>query len=192
MERKLKNSELTVKRIHQAMILLLNEKEFEKISVVDITKRVGINRTTFYLFYSSKEELLFDICSSFLEGYIEKFIQSLKYDEEVDIAIYKKAFTELAEYEKMLKAVWNVHTPDFDPYTIMQLSVEKAVKDFLVKNELKIKYGGTAELFASLYAANVMATVKWWIYNYEDHDVSLVKNLIDDCSNKGILYLLEK
>ena len=48
----------------------------------------------------------------------------------------------------------------------MEKSIQKAVLDFFVKNGYTMKYGGSIELLSSIYAADVMATVKWWIYNY--------------------------
>ena len=37
--------------IHQAFLELLQEKDFEKITVTDIVKRADINRSTFYAHY---------------------------------------------------------------------------------------------------------------------------------------------
>jgi AcrR family transcriptional regulator len=51
-----------VKRTHQllqkALIELLKEKEFRKITVQDITERAGVNRATFYDRYEDKFALL--------------------------------------------------------------------------------------------------------------------------------------
>lgn len=192
MERKLKNSKHTIEKMHQAMIVLLNKKTFEKISVIDITKQAGINRTTFYLFYSSKEELLSEMYSTFLDRYIDIFIQSLRYEGKVDVSIYASAFEEVIQFEKMLKVVWNVRIPEYEPYFIMKSAIVKAVKDFLEKNELRVKYGGTADFFALLYAANVMAIVEWWLYNYKESDKCFIINMIEDSCNKGLLHMIEK
>ncbi len=54
-----------------------------------------------------------------------------------------------------------------------------------------MKNGGQTDFFADLYAANVMATVKWWIYNYQDFSISYVYGVIKDCQEKGLLSLLE-
>lgn len=192
MERKLKNSKRTIVRMHQAMIFLLNEKSFEKISVVDIAKQAGINRTTFYLFYSSKEELLIEMYNTFLDEYIEMFILGLKYMEKADAFTYERSFKIVSQNERMLKTVWNVRLPGYEPYFVMKRAIENAVKDFLRKNELKVKYGGTEDFFALLYSANVMAVVEWWMYNYQDYDASFIECVIEGHSNQGLLYLLEK
>lgn len=44
--------------LKEALLALLREKDFDAISVQDITGRAELNRATFYLHYQDKEELL--------------------------------------------------------------------------------------------------------------------------------------
>ena len=44
--------------IFEALMLLLNEKPYSKISVSDITKKAGIARQTFYRNYNSKDDIV--------------------------------------------------------------------------------------------------------------------------------------
>lgn len=192
MERKLKNSEKTKKKIQSSIIELLNQREYEKISVVDISAAAEISRTTFYLFYSSKDELIRDIFDLLLCEYMETFVQSLRIHEEVPLAIYEKAFKDLIRYEHTLKTLFNLNFQGFSPYLVMEKSIQKAVLDFFVKNGYTMKYGGSIELLSSIYAADVMATVKWWIYNYKEYDILFIKNMIFDNNHKGLFSLLRK
>ena len=48
----------TKKNIHEAMISLLYEKPFDKITINDISKQAEISRGTFYLHYQDKYELV--------------------------------------------------------------------------------------------------------------------------------------
>lgn len=59
--------------IKTALYELLKEKPFEEISVMDITKKAMINRSTFYLHYKDKENLLSCLSEEVfeeLEGYL--------------------------------------------------------------------------------------------------------------------------
>ena len=47
-----------------AMIKLMDKKDFEKISITEITKYAGVSRTAFYRNYETKEALVEDICQS--------------------------------------------------------------------------------------------------------------------------------
>lgn len=48
----------TKRAIKKALYQLSEEKSFEKISVIDITKKANINRSTFYLHYKDRDDLL--------------------------------------------------------------------------------------------------------------------------------------
>ena len=53
-----RRSARTDKLLKDALIKLMNEKGFEKISVKDLTEEADINRATFYLHYKDKYDLL--------------------------------------------------------------------------------------------------------------------------------------
>ncbi len=44
--------------IVQALFKLMNEYEFEKISVTDVAKKAGVGRATFYRYFKRKEDVL--------------------------------------------------------------------------------------------------------------------------------------
>ena len=50
--------------LKRAMIRLLNDKDFQKISITELVKVAGVSRTAFYRNYDSKEDLLADISAS--------------------------------------------------------------------------------------------------------------------------------
>ncbi|MDS0526141.1 TetR/AcrR family transcriptional regulator [Clostridium sp. SHJSY1] len=53
-----KKSNKTKKLIEDALIKLMSEKDFEKITVKDLTEKLDINRGTFYLHFRDKYDLL--------------------------------------------------------------------------------------------------------------------------------------
>ncbi len=60
--------------IEKALILLMEEKEFDDITITDITKRAGVSRVTYYRNYSSKE----DILTGYLYNVVTDFYIALK------------------------------------------------------------------------------------------------------------------
>jgi AcrR family transcriptional regulator len=46
--------------LHNALVDLIKEKGFDAITIQDITERANLGRTTFYLHYLGKEELMLD------------------------------------------------------------------------------------------------------------------------------------
>ena len=60
---------LTRDCIEKALILLMEKKKFDEISISDITKRAGVSRTAYYRNYKSKEDIL--------SGYMQNINQAL-------------------------------------------------------------------------------------------------------------------
>lgn len=52
--------ERTRRRLKEALLELIDQRKYERITVGDITRVADVGRSTFYVHYTSKEELLFD------------------------------------------------------------------------------------------------------------------------------------
>lgn len=62
------SNKLTKESIQEALLVLLSKKDINNIKITEIVKKAGISRTAFYNNYSSKEEVLNDIISTFLRS----------------------------------------------------------------------------------------------------------------------------
>ena len=56
------SNRLTKEALQTAIILLMKDKDFDKISISDIAKKAGVSRSAFYRNYQSKEELVKQVC----------------------------------------------------------------------------------------------------------------------------------
>lgn len=57
----------TRRLLRDALLSLSTEKEFDSITVQDITDRATLNRATFYLHYSEKDQLLMDLFDELMD-----------------------------------------------------------------------------------------------------------------------------
>jgi AcrR family transcriptional regulator len=57
---------LTREAICTALVILMKEQAFDKISITDIVRRAGVSRTAYYSNYSSKQEILYDLVDSLI------------------------------------------------------------------------------------------------------------------------------
>ena len=64
--------------IFEALMLLMDEKPYGKITVSDITEKAGIARQTFYRNYSGKDEVIFEYLSNTLKMEVLKVEKSGK------------------------------------------------------------------------------------------------------------------
>lgn len=65
----------TRKALNQAMAELVKEKGYESVTVEDITTRANLGRTTFYLHYKDKEDLLLENLESQLSKLVSDITQ---------------------------------------------------------------------------------------------------------------------
>ena len=56
------SNRITKECLRIAMIKLMDKKDFDKISIPEITKNAGVSRTAFYRNYETREALVEDIC----------------------------------------------------------------------------------------------------------------------------------
>ncbi len=63
----------TASLMNEALILLLEAKEFEYITVKEICEKAGVNRSTFYLHYDSVSNLLVETMEKTLSDFIGMF-----------------------------------------------------------------------------------------------------------------------
>ena len=56
------SNRLTKEALQTAIILLMKDKDFDKIRISDIAKKAGVSRSAFYRNYESKEELVKSAC----------------------------------------------------------------------------------------------------------------------------------
>ncbi len=58
--------------IGEAVFVLMDKKEYEKIKISDIVKTAGVSRMTFYHYYETKEDALSDYFHEIVAGYIRE------------------------------------------------------------------------------------------------------------------------
>ena len=78
----------TAQLMNQALIVLLEKKDIEFITVTEITKKAGVNRSTFYLHYENISELLEET----IENLNEQFLSSFDNRPPLEIKSKKDAF----------------------------------------------------------------------------------------------------
>ena len=74
--------------MNQALLALLEKKDIEFISVTEIAKKAGVNRSTFYLHYDNIYELLEET----IENLNKKFISSFCVNEAFQVRSKNEAF----------------------------------------------------------------------------------------------------
>ena len=177
-------------RLKTAFISLLLKYEYSKITIKSLTTEAGMNRTSFYLFYESKDELAQDTCSSFLAEYSQMMTESFSlHPDKKTEKLIQHAFQYIDSKKSVILGLWSIKEVTFSPYLIMQQTIEDDIYRALKKSEKNFS-DATVDFYSKLYAANAITTVKWWLENREDFSYSFITKAIIDCCVKGMNSLL--
>lgn len=111
MEKKLTRKEqaqLTKKNIYEAAIALVQEKGFENVSIEDITTKANTAKGTFYLYFKSKQDLIYHTIDMYDEISLRSYekVKELETFEAQLIQYLCYANAEIAQIgEKILNAL---------------------------------------------------------------------------------------
>lgn len=88
----------TIACIKEALLALMNQKEYDAISMTDIIRKSGVSRAGVYYNYKNKDEILLNICKDPIEEAVSSFTESIFDNMELTFRIGKK-------YEQVVKTV---------------------------------------------------------------------------------------
>jgi len=154
--------------LHQALVALIQEKGFDAITIQDITERANLGRTTFYLHYPGKEELMLDHHATMAEmlGLRQLTRTELLADEPPPGLV---AFLMLvAENRRFYKAITNARTAD-----LIMRGIHAQMMDNLEHN-LRTAFPATEPTMALAllkpYLIHAqLAFIDWWVCSDADY-----------------------
>ena len=166
----------------EALLLLLEKKEYDFITVKEICEKAGVNRSTFYLHYESIDELLVEtielINNRFLSAFNNKVIDPKSSSKNELFLIEDKYLipylTFVKDYKKIYKLVHN------KPHIFNN---QKAYKE-LYKNLFEVildKYGvldEEKEYVFTYFSFGTLAIINKWIEKDCKEDIYTIANLI--------------
>lgn len=151
---------ITKEYIYESLFLLMKDKKFSEISINEITKKAGVNRSTYYRHFNSKEEIikffLEEIMEKYLATYTKLKINSVK---EYMYTIFKTFY----KYKDKLMLIYN-NNLTYLLLDVLQNSFDKIYK--LKQTDLKIQYklyfqiGGIYNTFILWFSHNMKETPK--------------------------------
>jgi AcrR family transcriptional regulator len=164
--------------LRNALLILIKEKEFDSISVEEITERANLGRATFYLHYKDKEDLLLDefreIASNRVKILSEIPISILQLNQDsLDIAngdlpimpllmIFEHAAQNADLYRILLKGKNSqriaVQMRNIIAHSINAIIQTRMESEFLVK-QIEIP----VELLAAYFSGAMMSSITWWL-----------------------------
>lgn len=179
--------------MNEALVKLLDKKDYKYITVKEICDKAGVNRSTFYLHYESMDDLLEETTEYVLKDFYIKMglndrdindfnnIDSL---EKEDLYLLKPKYLTpylkyIKENQKLFKTlIRNVKTFKWQKtYDYLFYNIFSPILDKLKQPEKDKKY------LVEFYIHGVMAVVSMWLDNDCKDEIEDIILIIQKCSN---------
>jgi len=125
--------------LKKALLQLMKEKAFKRITITEIVNLADLNRGTFYKHYSYKEDLLddviHDVISNLIESYRAPYQNNTNFFQEKLSSSAIKLFDHVAQYADFYTIIINSDgLPGFQQ-KICDVLKEVAIHDQLIENK---------------------------------------------------------
>ena len=170
----------TRRALQKTLVDLILEQGYDAVTIEEITDRADLGRTTFYLHYKDKEELLMHaidtICEDFLETHSsllaqidspENALKQLRYnlDERILYHIFAHARENANLYKVMLRGEGGAKATRRFANVIQDETVKrlKQIKGLEIKVPI--------EIFAVYFSGTIMEMVTWWLEENQPYPI---------------------
>jgi AcrR family transcriptional regulator len=92
-------NKITKECIFDALMILMEQKNFKEISITEITKKAGVSRMAFYRNYHQMEDIITSYLDEFLDEYSKQIIRCGKKDKYESVCLY---FAYFRKHEKLI------------------------------------------------------------------------------------------
>jgi len=179
----------TAKKMDKALISLLEEKSFEYITISEICKRAGVNRSTFYLHYENTVDLLDETARFLLEDFktyfkvdLSKITDKFK-EEKLDELIfisdeYLHPYLLYVKENKMVFLTALLHSDSFGFSETFQKLYEYVFNPVLERFNYPIADRKYAMMF---YLNGITAIVTEWLKDGCEKTIEEVSEIIYGC-----------
>lgn len=178
----------TAIKMDEAFMEILEQKDFEYISVKEICERAGVNRSTFYLHYETVNDLLEESICHMNEKFQEYFSQSgdalVGRIPKADLGElylvtpdYLKPYLEyIKEHQRIFLTAMKRSTilRLDDAYNRMYTHVLNPIMERFSVSEKEKKY------LLSFYMNGILAVIKTWISENCEDDIDYIVKIISE------------
>jgi AcrR family transcriptional regulator len=166
----------TQQALQNALLELMVERGYERLSVQHILDRADVGRATFYLHYRSKEDLLRSSLNR-LRDHLANDWQSASTNKErssIPLAFSLAFFQHIDSHRKLYRAIVGRERGAIVDKQMRRLLAEVVLKNLGSPSD-RARKGSTADMTAQYVAGALMAIVTWWL----DRSIKLSAEEID-------------
>ncbi|PYE43263.1 TetR/AcrR family transcriptional regulator [Paenibacillus barcinonensis] len=169
----------TKRDLKEAFFSLLKEKkDVKKISIIEITNRANYNRSTFYVHYQAKEELIDEIVNEAITGFLRTFEKQFtgvtSFNPKVLSSNAVKIFKYIEEHSQMFGLLFRSNS--FLYFELQFRSALETIYDDLFLYEEDYFKDINKGLYIRGHVSLLIGLISYWI----EHDFSFSADYMAD------------
>ena len=188
----------TLRQIDAALLDCLRQMPFQKITIELLCRSALINRSTFYKYYVDK----YDLLDQYLERTLSTFREHVHTDfinaphSRIQDSSYMLSYQSTLEFifsrKEEYQILWQAEIDRriFHEMTeILRASILAALNQTIAADQNKQRY---ADLYAQLFASNMMLLIQWWFQNPHTVSQEEVEELMSSNMKYGMFKTFKK
>jgi len=166
----------TRRNLRNALFSLVLEKGYDAVTIEDITRRADVGRTTFYLHFKDKEDLLIESLDATIADFIQQvsslpisaWAQSLELSSEQSaqrspVLFFFEHAAENADLYRVMLRGEGVSRAQNQVRTVIANAVGEFIRQWVEKDHLVIRPSVPMDFFANYFAGSLMGILSWWL-----------------------------
>ena len=177
------------KLLQDALIQLLEEKEYNEISVADISTVAGVARATFYLHYNTKDDLILGYLDDMFEQFYDDIPQGMLTMSSAGLDLTKLLFSQWEKQHLFVQAVIKAGLDNLIMKRFQQY-ITRVFGRFLRINKLTISSPELLQYVVDYFAGASMMLIMRWLREGMRDSADAIALLYKELAKPGILSLL--
>ncbi len=175
-----RRSRRTRHALQAALISLILEKGYDSVTIEEVTERADLGRTTFYLHFRDKEELLMHAIDTICDDFIQQHEALLAmvntsntdehtFQENIDERILYHIFTHARENADLYKVMLRGEGGATASKRFTQIIQEETNRRLSQLDNIESKV--PLEVFAVFFSGTLVEMVTWWLENEHPYPI---------------------
>lgn len=157
--------------LQTAIIRLMAYKKLEDITITELVKEAGVSRNAFYRNYSSKKDIILELCNSII-NITSNLITSSK-DKKLRYKYLQNLFFEIKENSQNFMLLFQARVYNFEI-----INEDEIAERILETQSIEEQYHILAAFFS------IYAIIYKWLKNGMQEDIEFMTNVCCDILNK--------
>ena len=177
--------------LRDALLALLKEKRYEAISVQDIVERADVARSTFYVHYIDKDDLLVGKWGVFASNLVHH--AELRLQEEANsksVFPTRTWFQHIQAQDPILKLIARDSAMDLAMktlHTIVRDDIQSKVQKHLPEND-----SIPTSLIIEYMTSTLMTLIKWWAKHDMPHSPQRMDEIFQQLVMPGVFSVIKR